>query len=188
MLNKFVDEVHERIMIHTNHAVNEGHKQIKIIGEDSDCVALLSQNWKTWATQGLTELWYEYTCSYKKKVIGIHILAEKLPPELLLTIVAVHNLTGSLYTSRIGTKQAAINNNPMEYLSICGKGWEYHHGSSFSIQNLSATSASIRLHILRAWYITYKQLNLLNYFYQVPLNFTDFGYEIIKNEICPKKI
>lgn len=39
-----------------------------------------------------------------------------------MTIVALHNLTRSLYTSRIRTKQAVLNNNLIDYLSTFGRG------------------------------------------------------------------
>lgn len=81
MLNKFVDEGHERMIIHTNHAVNEGHKQIKIIGEDSDCVALLLQNWKTWATQGLK---VSYNKSLINDIHGGQIIQNKIALHLLV--------------------------------------------------------------------------------------------------------
>lgn len=39
--------------------------------------------------------------------------------------------------------------------------WMYHHGKTFSVTELPPTSESIRLHILRAFFIVYNQNNCL---------------------------
>lgn len=83
------------------------------------------------------------TCKFKKYVFYL----DPTSAEMEKSFVLAEN-----YLVKLLKKSCSCQNfNELRY-------WEYHHGSSFSIQNLPATSASIRLHILRAWYITYKQL------------------------------
>ena len=63
----------------------------------------------------------------------------------------------------------------------------YYHSKSVLIEDLPPTSASMRLHILRAFYITYTQTNCLNRF-KAPLNPLLFGYQIQDDLLVPKQV
>ena len=52
----------------------------------------------------------------------VHILAPRIGQELCYLIPLLHTLTGSDYTSKVGTKYAALNANPSEYLNCFDSG------------------------------------------------------------------
>ena len=55
-----------------------------------------------------SELWVKAGVGYSTRFIPIHVLAAQIGENLR----AVHVLTGRDYTSRIGTKHAALMTNP----------------------------------------------------------------------------
>ena len=65
--------------------------------------------------------------------------------------------------------------------------WCYKFGSNPSIDALPPTSNSIRLHILRAFYIIYLQTNCLN-LTAIRLNPLHFGYEKENELLLPAKV
>ena len=65
--------------------------------------------------------------------------------------------------------------------------WTNHFTNAVSVNELPPTSQSIRLHILRALYITYYQINLLQSNIE-QLDPLKFGYIIEENCLIPAKI
>ena len=62
-----------------------------------------------------------------------------------------------------------------------------HYGNTTSILDLPPTSNSIKLHILRAFYATYEQINLLNA-ECLKLDPLQFGYVLEDEYLIPKKV
>ena len=64
--------------------------------------------------------------------------------------------------------------------------WMYHYGNRKTILDLPPSSDSIRLHILRAFYVTYQQINILkkDCYKLDPLN---FGYIFDNDFVVPMK-
>ena len=69
------------------------------------------------------ELW---TVCYKKDVakmyLPMHSMALALGSTLCKTLPAVHHLTGSDYTSKVGSKCKGVNGNPENYLITFAQG------------------------------------------------------------------
>ena len=63
----------------------------------------------------------------------------------------------------------------------------YHYGNTTSILDLPPTSNSIKLHILRAFYATYEQINLLNA-ECLKLDPLQFGYVLEDDYLILKKV
>ena len=61
----------------------------------------------------------------------------------------------------------------------------YHHGKISTIGNLPPSSASIKLHILRAFFITYTQIHCINRDFKT-LDPIMFGYDIKERYLIPK--
>ena len=55
-------------------------------------------------------------------MIPIHILANKHGIDKCKCLLALHHLTGSDYTSKVGTKHSGLVANPSEYLNSFAEG------------------------------------------------------------------
>lgn len=65
--------------------------------------------------------------------------------------------------------------------------WSYNRGICTTVFELPPTSNSIRLHILRALFVTHQQINILNEEAN-KLKPEFFGYELENGYIVPKKV
>ena len=79
-------------------------------------VVLLIHYWDILHSEGLHELWIRAGVGNSTRYIPIHILAPRIGKEFCYLLPLVHTLTGSDYTSKVGTKHAALIANPCEYL------------------------------------------------------------------------
>ena len=70
---------------------------------------------------GLKELWIKGGKGDTSRYIPVHVLYEKLGSELCSVLPALHSLTGCDITSKVGTKKAAIQSNPVQFLSMFRK-------------------------------------------------------------------
>lgn len=77
--------------------------------------------WNALKSHGLKELWIKLGLGDSIRFVPIHILAEKMGQDLCQVLPAVHTLTGCDYTSKVGTKHAALTANPEHYLKDFGK-------------------------------------------------------------------
>jgi hypothetical protein len=64
----------------------------------------------------LKELWIRAGVVDSTRYILVHILAPRTGNAFCYLLQLVHALTGCYYTSKVGTKHAALNANPCEYL------------------------------------------------------------------------
>ncbi|XP_033218136.1 uncharacterized protein LOC117173605 [Belonocnema kinseyi] len=154
--------------------------------------------------------------------LPVHKLANKMGPEKCKTIVAAHQLSGSDYTSKVGTKLSCLAEEPEGSLLHFGRNSSedllryilrvaerylvkvfnpntscqnfdelrynyYHHTKICELSQLPPTTASITLHILRAFFVTYQRLNCLNE-KTVALDPLSYGYEIQHDLLIPQKV
>lgn len=99
------------------HAVKQGYKCIIVISSDTDVFILLMCYWSEMNAHGLEELWVKTGVADSTRYIPIHILARKIGRDLHQVLPAVHTLTGCDYTSKVGTKHAALMVNPETHLN-----------------------------------------------------------------------
>lgn len=112
-----VEEADARIIPHAMHAVRSGIQRIVVLSGDTDVFVLLMHYWDILHSEGLRELWIRAGVGDSTRYIPVHILAPKIGKELCYLLPLVHTLTGCDYTSKVGTKHAALNANPSEYLN-----------------------------------------------------------------------
>ncbi|KAG1696934.1 Alpha-N-acetylgalactosaminidase [Nymphon striatum] len=115
-----IEEADARIIPHVLHAVQHGMRRIVVLSSDTDVSILLIYYWATFLSNGLQELWVKAGVGDSTRFIPIHTLASRLGSALCHVLPAVHMLTGCDYTSKVGTKQAALNNHPETYLKGFG--------------------------------------------------------------------
>jgi len=103
---------------HTMHAVNQGNKRIVVLSTDTDVFVLLvyMYYWRELMTEGLEELWMKAGVGNSTRFIPIHILSLRIGPGLCKVLPSIHMLTGCDYTSKVGTKLAALTTNPETHL------------------------------------------------------------------------
>ena len=111
-----VEEADARIIPHAMHAVKSGIQCIVVLSSDTDVFVLLMHYWDILHCEGLRELWIRAGVGDSTRYIPVHILAPRIGKELCYLLPLVHTLTGCDYTSKVGTKHAALNANPSEYL------------------------------------------------------------------------
>lgn len=79
--------------------------------------------WYILHSEGLVrELWIRAGVGDSTRYIPVHIVAPRIGKELCYLLPVVHTLTGCDCTSRVGTKHAALNANPFEYLKAFDSG------------------------------------------------------------------
>lgn len=119
-----IEEADSRIIPHALHAVKHGVERIVVLSADTDIFVLLLYYWQTLQVQGLFELWMKAGVRDSTRHIPIHLLASRIGLDLCKVLPAVHTLTGCDYTSKVGTKPAAIKANPLvlEHFGISRNG------------------------------------------------------------------
>ena len=122
-----IEEADTRIIPHALHAVEHGIQRRVVLSPDTDVFVLLLFYWDVLHEKGLYELWLKAGSGNSTKYIPIHSLASDKGPDLCKVLPAVHTLTGCDYTSKVGTKQAALKANPVDYLQGfgCSQKWTF---------------------------------------------------------------
>ena len=115
-----IEEADMRIIPHTQHAARRGATRVLVISGDTDVIVLLLHYWPEFKVHGLQELWAKAGSQDKIRYIPIHLLAEKLGPKLCSVLPALHVITGCDYTSKFGTKSAALKAEPEQFLMDFG--------------------------------------------------------------------
>ncbi len=135
-------------------------------------------------SHGLNELWIRVGVGQSTRYMPLHKIGEEIGLLTCKVLPAVHFLTGSDITSKLGTKSAALKANPQLYLTEfgqdsenvdLGKVEEYlvqvlkpgtsiktmdelrfhmYHHTKKSLSDLPPTSRATRSHIERAFYGT----------------------------------
>ena len=116
-----IEEADVRLMPHAVHAVQDMTRCIVIISNDTDVVVLGIHNVRMLHQQGLNELWLRGGVGDSTRYIPLHTLASDLGSDVCKVLPALHILSGSDTTSKVGTKSAALKANPALYLKQFGK-------------------------------------------------------------------
>lgn len=142
-----IEEADSRLILHLSHAVQENFKSAFVLSCDTDVLILLLNYYEYFKSLGLQviyvlkfkmkeknslkkfffvylqDLW-DLTGNVKKEnsCIPVHTVFEKLGAELCDCLIAIHHLTGSDYTSKIGTKHKALFANPTDFVKDFGEG------------------------------------------------------------------
>ena len=214
-LNERVEEADMRLVIHVLHAAKEGHKRVTILSQDTDVLIMCLYNWTHLSSHGLEELWVTAGIGDSHRFIPVHELAVQLGESLCKVLPAVHTLTGCDYTSKFGTKAAALKASPETFLKDFGtmevdientiqlaekylvqvkkKGslcdttdqLRYFEYHHSKSLDLPPTSHETRLHILRSFYVTYQMTKLLTAA-QEQIAPTLYGFLEIDNLLVPQ--
>lgn len=128
-LNIDIEEADARIIPHAMHAVKARSQRIIVLSSDTDVFVLLLYYWDELHSCGLRELWVKTGVGDSTRFIPIHTLFTSVGKDLCKVLPAVHTLTGCDYTSKVGTKNAALKAEPTEYLvdfgrNLYGPNWE----------------------------------------------------------------
>ena len=119
-LNARIEEADVRLIIHAFNAAQSGIQQIVVVSQDTDVQILCLHYWKRLASFGAKELWVTAGIGDSSRYIPTHTLAEKLGDGKCNVLPALHTLTGCDYTSKFGTKSAAVKANTEMFLKDFG--------------------------------------------------------------------
>jgi len=121
-LNITTEEAGARIVANVMHAVTHGISRIIVLSADTDVFVLMVFYWNVLHSHGLSELWVKDGVGDSTRFIPLHVLAlaAQMGENLCQVLPAVHVLTRCDYTSKIGTKHAALMTNPEHYLEDFG--------------------------------------------------------------------
>ena len=114
-------------------------------------------NWSELERKGLNELWFLWFQAIER-CIPIQKLAIKLGADFCKVIPAVHALTGCDYSSKAGTKAAALRANPVVYLNCFGSlipnfdfKAQVQNAESYLCQVFKKQTAITDINKLRSW-------------------------------------
>lgn len=101
------EEADNRMMLHITHGSAAGLKNVLVYSTDTDVFVSLIYHYQQ--SFNLEKLYIMLGGSRKtKKTVPIHLLVKCLDPLLVKCLPAVHALTGSDTTSKVGTKDAVL--------------------------------------------------------------------------------
>ena len=126
-LHSSLEEADHRMVHHIMHAIRNGTKHVLVLSSDSDVIILLLHFWPQYHDQGLRQLWVKAGIGDTTHHIPIHTLAVKIGNDVCKILPAVHTLTGCDYTSKFGTKHAAMKATPLQYLKDFSR--DSHHSA-----------------------------------------------------------
>ena len=92
-----------------------------MLSNDTDVFVLLMFYWQTLQQQGLKELWIKAGVGETTRFVPVHSLAASCGVDYCQVLPAIHSLTGCDYTSKVGTKHAAVKVNAVKYLKGFGR-------------------------------------------------------------------
>ncbi|XP_033212364.1 uncharacterized protein LOC117169963 [Belonocnema kinseyi] len=107
-----LEEADTKMILHINDCCYEGARNILLLSSDTDILTLALNFWDTFKSNGLQELWMRVGVAATIRNLPVHKLANKMGPEKYKTIVAAHQLSGSDYTSKVGTKLSCLAAEP----------------------------------------------------------------------------
>ena len=119
-LDKPIEEAALRIIPHIEDSVQSKNTRIVLLSNDTDVLVLLLYFLQYFTSIGLKELWIQFATGQNKRFIPVHKLSCKLGPQMCSNLFKAHILTGSDFTSKIGTKAAAVKCGQIDYLNNFG--------------------------------------------------------------------
>lgn len=119
LLDSHIEEADVRLIPHCVNNCLCGYERIVVLSNDTDVLVLLCYFYNMMSSSGLKELWMRAGAGNTTRLIPVHKIADNVQ-EICQVLPALHMLTGSDYTSKFGTKQAALKARPSEYLQKFG--------------------------------------------------------------------
>lgn len=119
-LNLDIEEADSRTIPHAMHIVKHNLNRIVVLSSDTDITVMMIYYWNQLHTYGLQELWVKAGVGDSTRLIPIHALVMRIGNDLSHVLPAVHTLTGCDYTSKVGTKHAALRASPEIFLKHFG--------------------------------------------------------------------
>ena len=120
-LRSELDEADLRILMHILDCTQNGIKRCVVLSNDTDVIVALLHHMCVFEKKGLEELWVRAGVGASTRYLPVHDLYGRLGNDMCLVLPAVHCLTGCDYTSKIGTKKAALKADPVKYLRNFGR-------------------------------------------------------------------
>ena len=111
-----LDEADGLLALHARQAVAAGASRIVVLTCDSDVVVLMAYHFAMLHTEGLQELRVNVGIGATERYISVHRVVFIFGAEVCRFLPAVHALSGCEYTSKVGTKSAALRASPETYL------------------------------------------------------------------------
>ncbi|KAJ8667307.1 hypothetical protein QAD02_008969 [Eretmocerus hayati] len=165
-----------KIFLHMNHAVSRDSKNVYLLSSDTDVTVLALYFFENFRQDDLE--------------VGTKSKALQENPQHHFLRFAKDDSTICIGESLVQAEEYLMN--IFQKSSICTsfaelRLWTYYHAKESLIEDLPPTSKSIRLHILRTFYIVYTQTQCLNSNAR-KLNPLKFGYTKVDNFIMPEKV
>ena len=153
-----VEEADFRMIIHSKHASQHGFTKIVLVSADTDIMVLALFHWATLLQLGVQEMWVRTGVGDSTRLLPVHAIHEKTGQVLCSLLPAIHALSGADYTSKFGTKKAALKIASVPYLENFGVSpdWEEIEKSlqpaeEYLVQLLRKGSPCKSLDELRLW-------------------------------------
>ena len=103
------EEADDRIMYHVTHSVKvDKVSKVVVASADTDVFIVLVHNYGKWLKMDLKELWCICGTGSTKKAVPIHILYSTLGPDIAHILPALHAVSGTDTTPKVGTKSCAL--------------------------------------------------------------------------------
>lgn len=153
-----VEEADFRMLIHSKHACQCGFTKIVLVSADTDIMVLALFHWATLHQLGVEEMWVRTGVGDSTRLLPVHAIHQKMGQNLCSLLPAIHALSGSDYTSKFGTKKAALNSASTAYLENFGVShdWDeieksFKPAEEYLVQLLRKGSSCRSLDELRLW-------------------------------------
>uniref|UniRef100_A0ABD2X1Z4 NYN domain-containing protein n=1 Tax=Trichogramma kaykai TaxID=54128 RepID=A0ABD2X1Z4_9HYME len=116
-----VGEADFKIILHIQHAAISGYKNIFVLSSDTDVVVLALYFFQKFTESNLKTLWFQVVSGKSSRNIPLHKIFSHYGESFCSILPALHQLTGSNYTSNVGTKYSALLADPLDYLQNFGQ-------------------------------------------------------------------
>ena len=153
-----VEEADFRMMIHAKHASQHGFTRIVLVSADTDIIVLALFHWPTLHQLGVQEMWVRTGVGDSTRLLPVHVIHKKMGQDLCALLPAIHALSGADYTSKFGTKKAALNIASKKYLENFGVSPEWYEvekclqpAEEYLVQLLRKGTSCKTLDELRLW-------------------------------------
>ena len=139
------EEADLRIPIHVLDCLKAGYTTVLVSSNDTDVTVILLYHMATFNQYGIKELWTRAGTGQSARYLPLHIIYQRIGPDLASVLPALHCLTGCDVTSKIGTKKSALKANPQSFLKNFGttsSRTDFKSAEEFLVKVLKNTSTS----------------------------------------------